>query len=427
MQPRRFLLSLVFVSLIAHVPLRAEDRNAPPPPERLVVVGDSLSAGVQNFSLLFSQQPHGYASVIAKQAGWPLTLPLVPYPGAPNVLHLVQKSPPVVEPVKGTLLFPRLNPFVQPTNIAVPGLTVTSALALRPDPSSTNPETQWATIVLGFPSLFQGKAPTEIELANSLHPKTLIEWVGNNNALVPALAGQLEILTPVDIFHTAYEQILDSLSLDGVRLITATIPDVTEIAYFVSMPALARQLALQGHPGLEPAQLAAALGIGVNDYVRPSAQTFIIDILMGKMSGPLPAECPAPLPDLGVATLPCVLTAADAQKVRDTVQAYNQVIMTQTQAHGGLVVDIHALVDQIYMNGYQIPGTNIVLSTDFLGGLFSLDGIHPTATGYGVIANEFIRKMDEFYQLNIPQANILAIYLADPLRADASPGIVPSP
>jgi len=421
MQLRRFLLSLVLLSAFMHVPLRAEDRNAPPTPDRLVVVGDSLSAGVQNFSLLFSQQPHGYASVIARQAGWPLTLPLVPYPGAPNVLHLVQKSPPVVEPVKGTLLFPRLNPLVQPTNIAVPGLTVASALALRPDPSSTNPETQWATIVLGFPSLYQRKAPTEIELANALHPKTLIEWVGNNDALVPALVGQLAALTPLGTFQAAYEQILDSLSLDGVRLITATIPDVTKIAYFTSVASLARQF------NQTPAAIAAVLGIGVNDYIRPSAQNYILQILVQhSMTGPLPTDCPAPLPDLGVATLPCVLTAADAQKIRDTVEAYNQTIMTQTHMHNGLVVDIHALVDQIHANGYRIPETNIVLTTDFLGGLFSLDGIHPTDTGYGVIANEFIRRMDEFYQLKIPQANMLAIYLADPLRRDASPRIVPN-
>ena len=36
---------------------------------RLVVVGDSLSAGFQNGSLLDRQQGHGFASLIAGQAG----------------------------------------------------------------------------------------------------------------------------------------------------------------------------------------------------------------------------------------------------------------------------------------------------------------------------------------------------------------------
>src|SRR5579864_4034972 len=56
---------------------------------RLVIIGDSLSAGFQNDSLLDSQQPHGYASLIAAQANVSLALPLIAPPGIPNVLELV--------------------------------------------------------------------------------------------------------------------------------------------------------------------------------------------------------------------------------------------------------------------------------------------------------------------------------------------------
>ena len=64
---------------------------------RLVVVGDSLSAGFQNFSLFDSStapvsfvggQKHGYAAVVAAQAGASLTLPLISYPGIPPALAL---------------------------------------------------------------------------------------------------------------------------------------------------------------------------------------------------------------------------------------------------------------------------------------------------------------------------------------------------
>src|SRR5437764_13628509 len=63
---------------------------------RLVVVGDSLSAGFQNGSLLDSQQPHGYASLVAKQARVDLPLPLIAAPGIPNVLTLLSAGPPPV-------------------------------------------------------------------------------------------------------------------------------------------------------------------------------------------------------------------------------------------------------------------------------------------------------------------------------------------
>src|SRR6266851_1141852 len=99
---------------------------------RLVVVGDSLSAGFQNGSLLDVQQVHGYASLVAHQAGVPLTLPLIAAPGIPNVLTLVSPGPPpVIVPATGTSTG-RDDPTVQPTNLAVPGARVQDALLTRP-------------------------------------------------------------------------------------------------------------------------------------------------------------------------------------------------------------------------------------------------------------------------------------------------------
>src|ERR1017187_4817514 len=52
---------------------------------RFVVAGDSLSAGYQNSQLIESGQVHGYANVIATQAGVSLNLPLLPSPGYPQI------------------------------------------------------------------------------------------------------------------------------------------------------------------------------------------------------------------------------------------------------------------------------------------------------------------------------------------------------
>ncbi len=408
------LLSFSFLCASSQAQSPRSERNASPEPPKFVVVGDSLSAGVQNFSLLDTQQPNGYASVIARQAGWPLSLPLVPFPGAPNVLQLISVGPPIViEPAPGSLTTPRDKPDMQPTNIAVPGLTVSTALTLRPSLTATTPEQQWATIVLGFPSLLLGKAPTEIELAKALQPDILIDWLGNNDALVPALVGQVSALTPIYQFAVSYEQVLDALGKNGAKIITATIPDVTEIPYFTSAKAIAAQ------SGLPIGTVTAMLGIGRGDYVRPSAQTFVDEILTGKISGPLPIACPPPLPDLGVADLPCVLTASDAATVKATVNSYNFVIEVETSLHGGAVVDIHSLVDQIYVNGYKVK--NMTLTANFLGGLFSLDGIHPTNTGYGVIANKFIETMNGFLGAHIPSADIDEIFENDPLAKYVQP------
>ena len=91
-----------FKSFFSVVPLAMVLTSAPAWPQkkadlsRLVVVGDSLSAGYQNGSLLDAQQVHGYASLIAAQRGVPLPLPLIAPPGVPNVLTLVDPGPPPV-------------------------------------------------------------------------------------------------------------------------------------------------------------------------------------------------------------------------------------------------------------------------------------------------------------------------------------------
>ena len=58
-----------------------------------VFIGDSLTAGYQNGSLLDTQQTNGYANLIAQQAKFVLALPLIASPGAPNVMTLVSPGP----------------------------------------------------------------------------------------------------------------------------------------------------------------------------------------------------------------------------------------------------------------------------------------------------------------------------------------------
>jgi hypothetical protein len=372
-------------------------------------MGDSLSSGLQNFSLLDTQQPHGYASVLAKQLGASLTLPLVPYPGAPNVLYLESLYPvPVVGQVQGTLPSPpRDNPSQVPTNISVPGFTVDNALNLAPSiAQGSSSVQQWAYIVLGIPGLPNNPTPTQMQMAQALKPSTVVEWLGNNDALVPALIGQLSALTPIGLFAEDYEKVLDGLKKTGATLIVANIPDVTEVPYFTSAQLLANQT------GIPLATVTAELGIGPNDYLRLSALPYA-DAILHSGQGSLPANCPSPTSSLTSSPVPCVLTAADAATIRLNVACYNSIIQFEAALHGALVVDIHSLVDQIYSHGYVAGGH--LLTTTYLGGLFSLDGIHPTDTGYAVIANAFIDAINSHFETSYQHADVNAIFATDSL------------
>src|SRR6516164_2366071 len=86
---RWFVLAVLVIGVIPSPAVARREADL----SRLVVIGDSLSAGFQNSSLLATQQPHGYASLVAVQAGERLPLPLAADPGIPNVLELVSIGP----------------------------------------------------------------------------------------------------------------------------------------------------------------------------------------------------------------------------------------------------------------------------------------------------------------------------------------------
>ena len=95
------------------------------------------------------------------------------------------------------------------------------------------------------------------------------------------------------------------------------------------------------------------------------------------------------------------------------VVAYNQVIAAQAKIAGATMVDINALFNTIAANGLTISG--YTGTATFLGGFFSLDGIHPTNTGYAVVANTFIDAVNASSKTSIPDVNLAAVAAADPL------------
>lgn len=378
--------ALVLVLITAVLPARAQNRADL---TRLIVVGDSLSAGFQNGSLLDSQQVHGYANLLAQQARTPLPLPLIAPPGIPNVLELISPGPPpVIVPAPG--MSPgRDNPLVQPFDLAVPGANVADALNTRPK----LPPTDLTDLVLGFPGLLNGVSRSQVEWAEALRPTTIVVWLGNNDALAAALGVDLTLLTPVPQFEVAYAAVMDRLAATGATVVVANVPDVTLV------PALVPAEEVAAEVGLPLSVIGPVLGIGAGDFVLADAFALIQDILAGVTPGPLPAND--------------VLTASGAAQIRTAVDTYNAFIASQAKAKGAALVDIHALFARVAARGLVVNGHQLTFG--FLGGVFSLDGIHPTNTGYAVVANEFIKQLDSTFAAGIPPLSVEQVAKTDPL------------
>ena len=362
-----------------------------------VFLGDSLTAGYQSGSLLDTQQVHGWAPVVAAQAGFNIIQPLIAYPGAPNVLQLVSPGPPpVIATAPGTTTG-RDNFATQVTDLAVPGALLNDVMNTVPLANPAPGQQQLNQLVLGFPGLGYGQALSQAGFALQVQPTTIFLWIGNNDALVADITGMPSSMTSVANFTAQYQALITELTtMAPAHLVIANIPDVTQVPYL--SPAALVLGETSAETGVPTAVLSQVLGIVPGDYVNPTGLAQIPLILGGAQKGPIS--------DAGV------LSAAEAAQVQAQVTAFNGVIAAQAKAVNATLVDINALFAQVTASGLAING--YTGTAGFLGGFFALDGIHPTNTGYAVVANKFIDTMNAGINTKIPDVALGPIAAADP-------------
>lgn len=373
--------------------------------QKVVFIGDSLTSGFQNGSLLDTQQPNGYADLIAVQAGFGITLPLIASPGVPAVLELVSVGPPAVVKQADGVSTGRTNGGAQPTDLAVPGHKIHDLLNYAPPAIATAGEDLITQLVLGLPL---GNNKPQVAEAVSLKPTTIFLWAGSDDALPADQTGMPSSMTPLSSFTTDFTQIMTTLKATGANLIVANIPDVTAVPYMTPAATIVSEVAAATH--LSTTAVSAGLGLNNGDLVNAQGLTDSeAEEKTVTSGGTLTA-----LPDGDV------LTAAEIATVQNTINSYNQVIQQQATAAGATLVDIHSYLATLQA-GISINGTTA--TTAFLGGLFSLDGLHPTNTGYALIANQFITALNSKFSLSIAPVNVSSVAAADPLfGANIKPG-----
>ncbi|MEH6534848.1 MAG: G-D-S-L family lipolytic protein [Psychroserpens sp.] len=95
-----------------------------------------------------------------------------------------------------------------------------------------------------------------------------------------------------------------------------------------------------------------------------------------------------------------VLTPQEQASIAAATAAYNSTIQTVADANPDVAVaDLRAVLEQAATTGY--PYDDYTMTTDLVfGGLVSLDGVHLTARGYGLMAREFLVAMDAAFGSN---------------------------
>jgi hypothetical protein len=247
-------------------------------------------------------------------------------------------------------------------------------------------------LILGLP--LRDHPVSQLRRAHAIRPTFLMVWLGNNDVLPMATRTnpQAATFSPAE-FGSRYRQFLGSLADTGADMAVANLPDVTQVA------------------GLRHAGTDVTSCRNDDGSVVPVAPEALLSIALD------PSQLPVP---------PCskVLDPGERAQVRATVMAFNAEIaaaVTETEQSRGIaiaLVDVFSLFDDLATHGYPVGDSaagGFVLDTRYLGGLFSLDGVHPTRTGQALIANAFIAAEQARFGDVIPPVDVQGIATTDPL------------
>jgi hypothetical protein len=214
-------------------------------------------------------------------------------------------------------------------------------------------------------------------------------------------------------FEESLIQLCGQLYSQNVKAVVGTIPDITQMPYFTTIPY--NGLNLDDEKAASLNQIYGPLGfsftIGSNPFMieDPAAGAFgVRPMVEGELillSVPLDSmKCHQygsvyPLRD------EFVLTLAELQEIRNQILAYNQVIRQYANFHGFAIAETADFYAKLN-DGFVYNG--VAMSSKFVsGGAYSLDGIHLNPRGNALLANVFINAINKTYKSSIPFANAL--------------------
>ena len=284
--------------------------------------------------------------------------------------------------------------------------------------------------------------------------------------LDPSTYGGSDISDP-NVVAGAIQGMVQALNAVGAHGAIANVPDVTSAPFFTTVPhnpipldaataaavnqayaaynggLQAAYQALSGFPGLFTAEELAARTINFEagltnavviedesltdlgainpafaalpQYRQATAEDLLV-LTSQNIIGTL-ADPSNPLSVNGVA-IPLadkwVLTPSEQEEISTAITAINTAIAGIAQANGLALIDTNGFFTDAASNGVQLSDGSVVTATYGAGGLFSLDGIHPSPRGNAIVSNLFIKAINEKFGADLPEVNPLnykALYL----------------
>ncbi len=358
-----------------------------------VAIGDSVSQGCQGLNVEEGRQYYSWPAQLARQIGVEFNQPLMKYPGCgiPNPEDWINDPKIGLDDLMKGFLFPRrvdgYDNQERIDNYAISGATLGQVLdwhytAIGPDRSAfvemvgiTSP---WVTATLG--GHLKKQYASAVDQALAREPSLLTVWIGNNDSFISMVAGTSKYCTPVATFNEQWDELVRRIkatpSIKGV--VVANLPNPTVV------------------PLLQPVN---------NPYNEVLCE--------------VPEGAKVPFFVRKTKSVNDVVTREEIERIGSFVEAYNAKIEQSVRENGWVLVDGNALFDQIVKDGMRLSyadGTpsDIVLDAGYgTGGIFTLDGMHPSSPAYAFTANMVIRAINDHWGTAIPLIDEVEVWQND--------------
>lgn len=348
-----------------------------------VALGNSITAGFQSGGISTDTQSESYAVLLSKQMGTQFTVPSLSLPGCPPPLQSIPPQPSSAQCELRSPVAAKIN------NVAVPSASLSDVLSNSGPGSSPNQLTQ---LILG--------GRTQIGAALDVNPTFATVWIGNNDVLGAANAGNTALATSPNDFKVRYRAIADSLSnkesLEGAGLIgvadVSALPGIFPGQVYLG---LAQQAGDQLPDNFSVSPTCAPNDQGGEGSTNQISFLFALDRI--SQARQTPAE---------TFTLSCrdddpgVLTPVELNTLSSRTDAYNDIISSIADENGWAFYNPKGDFEALEQAG-EIPQVPDFTSDQPFGRFFSLDGVHPSAVTHRVVADQLAQVINNTYDTNL--------------------------
>lgn len=407
----------LFLALVLALAVSATPAAAQADFTKFVAVGVSTDAGFLDSCWVKHGQLDSWPAILARQAGnTGFQQPIIGEPGL-GPCQILTSLAPTFKYASNTGKPENLTLARPYDNLAIPGYLGASIVNCVTNTGAVPCKNALIDLVL------RGSGATVLQQAASLKPTFFALGPIGNEVLGPATSGTVidgVTLISKDAYAASYKTIVDTMKAaqGGTgKGFVMTIPDVTSLPYFTAVgpiigvnPSTGAPIYVLGPTGCPSGVPACPVPAGT---IVPLPLGSLMKVGYGIPCAVAPTlpKCNNPLPDNGdpATGIPGLLYPSEVSLLKTRTGEFNAQISSLAQADGYKVFDAAAFLADLAKNGRSYGG--ITLTSSYLaGGIFSYDGVHPSATGYALLADEVVKFVNANYGTTIPHVDLSAYF-----------------